>query len=81
MEGLSGPDPWSAPLEAADRALLEFAVRLTRQPGSIDAGAIQPLRQHGFSDRAIHDACQVVAYFGYVNRVANGLGVELEETE
>jgi alkylhydroperoxidase family enzyme len=36
------------------------------------------LRRHGFADRAIHDAVQVVAYFNYINRVADALGVEPE---
>ena len=36
------------------------------------------LRQHGFDDRAIHDATQVIAYFNYINRVADALGVEPE---
>lgn len=36
------------------------------------------LSDHGWSDRAIHDACQVVAYFNYINRIADGLGVDLE---
>ncbi len=30
-------------------------------------------------DRAIHDACAIVAYFAFVNRIADGLGVELED--
>lgn len=37
------------------------------------------LRQHGFEDRAIHDATQVISYFNYINRIADGLGVEPEE--
>jgi len=36
------------------------------------------LRAHGFGDRAIHDAAQVIAYFNYINRVADALGVEPE---
>jgi alkylhydroperoxidase family enzyme len=36
------------------------------------------LRAHGFDDRAIHDAPQVIAYFNYITRVASGLGVEPE---
>ena len=45
---------------------------------SIEEADVEDLRTAGFDDRAIHDACQVVAYFNYVNRVADGLGVELE---
>ncbi|MGD9548369.1 MAG: hypothetical protein AB7V45_12600 [Candidatus Krumholzibacteriia bacterium] len=41
-------------------------------------GDLDPLRAHGLDDRAIVDLNQVVAYFNYVNRIAQGLGVELE---
>lgn len=41
-------------------------------------GDVVGLRQLGWSDLQIHDACQVVAYFNYVNRIADGLGVDLE---
>ena len=37
------------------------------------------LRKFGFSEQAIHDASQVVSYFNYINRIADSLGVELEE--
>lgn len=40
---------------------------------------IVALRTAGFSDAAIHDAAAVTAYFNFVNRMASGLGVELEE--
>jgi len=36
------------------------------------------LRASGLTDRDIVDLNEVVAYFNYVNRVADGLGVELE---
>lgn len=39
---------------------------------------MRALRAAGFDDRAIHDAAQVVAYFSYINRIADGLGVDLE---
>lgn len=39
---------------------------------------IAGLRAHGFDDRAIHDATQVIAYFNYINRIADALGVEPE---
>ena len=40
---------------------------------------LDTLRDHGFDDRAIHDATQVISYFNYINRVADALGVEPEE--
>lgn len=40
---------------------------------------LEELRGHGLDDRAIHDATQVIAYFNYINRVADTLGVEPEE--
>ena len=42
------------------------------------SGDVVTLRGHGFDDRAIHDVVQTVAYFNYINRVADGLGVDLE---
>ena len=42
-------------------------------------GDISQLRDRGFSDRAILDIAQVVAYYAYVNRIADGLGVSLEQ--
>jgi alkylhydroperoxidase family enzyme len=36
------------------------------------------LRDEGFTDADIHDAAQVVSYFSYINRIADGLGVEPE---
>jgi len=43
-------------------------------PADLDA-----LRAAGLDDRAIHDAVQVIAYFNYINRVADSLGVEPED--
>ena len=37
------------------------------------------LRSAGFSEEAISDAAQVIGYFNYINRIAEGLGVDLEE--
>jgi len=57
--------------------MLDFAVRVTRVPLGADEG-IASLRAAGFDDRAILDICQVAAYYNYVNRLADGLGVALE---
>ena len=39
---------------------------------------VQSLRNAGFSDEGILDIVQVAGYYAYVNRLADGLGVELE---
>ncbi len=67
-----------APLSVADHALCAYAEKLTRTPYAMGEEDIQALRQHGFDDRAIHDATQVISYFNYINRVADALHVELE---
>ena len=68
-----------ADLSAADRQLLDYAAKLTRAPWDMAEADIDRLRDCGFSDRAILDIAQVVAYYAYVNRIADGLGVSLEQ--
>jgi uncharacterized peroxidase-related enzyme len=60
------------------RALCEFAEQVTLRPASVTAADVEALRGHGWSDAAIHDAIQVIAYFNYVNRVADAVGIEDE---
>lgn len=59
--------------------MLDYALKLTCDPGAMTADDVAALRAAGFGDRAILDICQVVAYYNYVNRLADGLGVELED--
>ena len=68
----------SAPLSPADRALCGLAAKLTDNHHEMAPRDLDALRTHGFGDRAIHDAVQVIAYFNYINRIAHGLGVEPE---
>ena len=65
-------------LEPRLRAMLAYALKLTRTPAAMTEADVDALRRQGLDDRAIVDANQVVAYYNYVNRVADGLGVELE---
>lgn len=57
---------------------MDYAVKLTRTPAAVAESDLEPLRGAGFTDADIHDACAVASYYGFVNRLANGLGVELE---
>lgn len=67
-----------APLSAADRAMLDFAVRLSRSPRSVTREDVEALRAAGFSDTAIHDIVQITGFFAYYNRLADGLGIDPE---
>jgi uncharacterized peroxidase-related enzyme len=68
-----------APISQGESALLDFAVELTRDPAALRKADIETLRKAGWSDYAILDATLVVSYFAFVNRIADGLGIELEE--
>jgi uncharacterized peroxidase-related enzyme len=77
VEALLG-DYARAQISSKDRALLDYAVKLTRQPWAMKQQDIQVLREAGWSDAAILDLNLVSSYYAFVNRLADGLGVELE---
>jgi uncharacterized peroxidase-related enzyme len=59
-------------------AMLDYAVKLTAEPCGCRHEDVEELRKHGFKDADILDIVQVTAYYAFVNRLACGLGVELE---
>ncbi len=58
--------------------MLTYAESLTRSPAQIRNRDVDELRAAGFSDTDILGIAEVVAYYAYANRIANGLGVILE---
>lgn len=68
----------TAALNATDQALCRYAQKLTLTPSQMVEADVNELRSHGLDDRAVHDATQVIAYFNYINRVADALSVDLE---
>lgn len=68
----------TADLPEAERRLCAFAEKLTMDPGGAREADLEPLRTQGFGEDAIHDAVQIVAYFNYITRVADGLGIDEE---
>lgn len=58
--------------------MVSWALKLTRTPWEMTRADLDPLRRAGLDDRAILDLAMVTAYYAYVNRLAEGLGVELE---
>jgi uncharacterized peroxidase-related enzyme len=73
-----GDDCRTAELDGAERALCAFAEKLSLAPAEMAEADLAPLRAAGLDDVAIHDAVQVIAYFNYINRVADALHVEVE---
>ena len=67
-----------ASLAPRERALCDFAVKLTHHAAEIDDGDIDALRAQGLSDTDVSDAIQVIGYFNYVTRVADGVGIDGE---
>ena len=68
----------TAGLDQPTEALLDYVDRLTRSPASVGPSDVGQLRSLGLDDRAITDAVQVCAFFNYINRIAEGLGVDPE---
>jgi uncharacterized peroxidase-related enzyme len=68
----------NVPLSDRERAICEFAAELTRTPGHMREKHLSPLRAIGLDDATITDLVQVVAYFNYINRIADGLGIDPE---
>jgi alkylhydroperoxidase family enzyme len=58
--------------------MLDYVEKLTLRPWDIVRDDVAKLRAAGFSDAAILDINQVTGYYAFVNRLADGLGVELE---
>lgn len=77
MEAIA-TDYTRAALAPADRAMLEFAVKLTLTPSRVERSDVETLRRAGFDDATVHDIVQVTALFNYFDRLADGLGVDPE---
>ena len=60
-------------------AILAYAERLTLAPASVVEADIDRMRDVGLTDEAVLHVCEVASYFNYVNRMADGLAVQLEE--
>ena len=71
-------DTATAPLHGADRALITYALKLTRTPREVREADAAAQRAVGFSDTEIVEAAFVTAYSNYTNRGAEDLGIEPE---
>ena len=58
--------------------MLGYAVKLSLEPWNMEEADVQELRDAGISNTGILEIAHVIGYYAYVNRLADGLGVELE---
>ena len=58
--------------------MLDYALKLTLEPWNMEEADVEELRDAGFSNTGILDIAHVTSYYAYVNRLADGLGVDLE---
>ena len=68
-------DYTKANLNEADRAMLDYAAKVTHHAYRVTRGDLERLRAVGFDDRAILQINLIASWFNYINRVADGLGV------
>ena len=59
-------------------AMLRYAEKLTLHPANMERRDVDELRRVGFSDEDVLHIVQVVGYYAFVNRLADGLGVQVE---
>jgi len=64
-----------APLTPADRVMLDYVAVLTKDATQVTPGHHRRLREAGFDDRAILQITLIAAWFNYINRVADALGI------
>ena len=71
-------DPLPVDFPPRLRAMIAYARKLTREPAAMERSDVESLGNAGFDHGAVLAIAEVTAYYAYVNRIADGLGVELE---
>src|SRR5437763_14238130 len=69
----------SAPITAAERAMLDYAVDISEDATRVTRETLDGLRAHGFDDRASLQMAMIASWFNYINRVSDALGVGRED--
>jgi uncharacterized peroxidase-related enzyme len=62
-------------LPAAERTMLDYAVKLTVAPSSVGREDIQTLRAQGFDDRDILDIVYAICLYNFNDRMADAMGI------
>ena len=72
-------DYTKADLDPQTRGMLDFAANLTRRPGAMRESDVQGLRGLGLTDQQILSVVGITCLYNFMTRLADGLGVELEQ--
>jgi len=68
-------DHRTAPVSAAEHVMLDYIDRMTKDAVQLGPEDLAKLREHGFNDTAILQMTLIGAWFNYINRVADALGI------
>lgn len=68
-----------ADIDEATKAILQFAVKVTKAAPTITPADLEHLRSYGLTDEALFAIVEVVGFFCYVNRIADAFGIELDD--
>ena len=68
-------DPSTAPISEQDLTMVDYAIKLTKDATRVSPDDHARLRAVGFDDRGILQITLIAAWFNYINRVADALGV------
>ena len=68
-------DHRTAPVSPAEHAMLDYIDRMTKDAVQLGPEDLATLREHGFNDKAILQMTLIGAWFNYINRVADALGI------
>lgn len=71
-------DYTTAPITPQDRVMLDYVVKVTQDATKVWKEDHEKLRSAGFDDRGILQITLITAWFNYINRVADALGVGRE---
>ena len=66
-------------LSERERAIVKYSIKITKTPSKMSRDDVESLRRAGLTDEAILNVAMVNSYFAFVNRMADGLGIELED--
>jgi len=69
----------TAGIDAKTRTMLEYVDRVTLVPYNLREDEVEQLRTVGFTDEDILDIVHITGYFNHINRLADALGVDLED--